>query len=847
MAATGGCVVQCKLNKIRPRPQHDVTSYRLGMRQLAALLLVGASLTACSAVEDFLKDKEEREDTRHFWNSPTASNSEKFGAANVGIQRAQRADPTTRRIEEMISSQMFSWANKREGAPIQVPYVGGGTQAMQTPPQPWQQAQPIIKPSFQETTQPPPNMGFPPMAQNPFQQGFSGGGEGPVSMLTGRRIRLSDDYKGLIADSENARYDRMFAPNPQATWGMAQQNAMPAFPNFQGSWPKSTTQQGQWPSQMPQFQQGTQGMMQPPLPMPLQPQALQQQQAPAMAWGQMQQGGPLMGMPSPMPMAANPYQQQQPQQQAYMPQQWQQPPTPTANPYQQQPVMPQMQQAQGFGQGQGWPPMQAPPQIQQQAQQQMLDMGMDPNFPPWQQPQRQVQQPQQPMQMANPYQQQAQPQSQGQFQGQFQGMGLPSQQAQGYGMPPQRPQAMPQPEWRTGAPPVSVMDEQFNSVWPQQMDVAQRQQQRQQEPVMPSNRLYTEYANERTDVAQSAQALAAQRALQRQSLTFEDLRSNSIVQSPLYADAIAPADGRRAPSTPPAPASTVNPTQMVGSFALGEFFGSNLAYMPDVQGTTTFSVVPDPNNTPPDHPFKGLENVVASQQDPLDRFFATDEFVNAMRDVDPLYFEENPPESKSESATESAPQASALTYQPPAPVVTSRVAPLPPPLFPKLDVPYFVAPKPVAVAPIEEPLIDTKQTAAIMDEQRQIAKRAVQREPDEVVAVATIYFHRNDARLSEDDWHIINQVARLHGKYKGVVHVHGYASTMAADGLPRSYEDSMTVSLRQANVVAKALIEQGMDPRKISIKGFADMSARVVGPTSVNAMSTSRVEISFAY
>lgn len=188
--------------------------------------------------------------------------------------------------------------------------------------------------------------------------------------------------------------------------------------------------------------------------------------------------------------------------------------------------------------------------------------------------------------------------------------------------------------------------------------------------------------------------------------------------------------------------------------------------------------------------------------------------------------------------------------KPQTPAPTNIVTPAPAPVAPPPPAKKTEAPKPAPAAPqaataqprelparAREPqqLIPTPATLstthAAKKQQSGDVLKNVNHEMDGR-DIATIYMPAHGISLPPEDLEIVRQIASVHKRSGGNVHVVGYAGLTASDGSRRTSNDAASISLMQASAVARALHQAGIPKEVLKVDGKADTSRTEIAGSS---------------
>lgn len=110
--------------------------------------------------------------------------------------------------------------------------------------------------------------------------------------------------------------------------------------------------------------------------------------------------------------------------------------------------------------------------------------------------------------------------------------------------------------------------------------------------------------------------------------------------------------------------------------------------------------------------------------------------------------------------------------------------------------------------------------------------------------VALIYFSDGSASLSEDDRAVIQEVAELQRASGGMIQIVGHASMAAGSTDPAiNNEANYDISLARANVVAEALLREGIDSAKVQVAAAGSTEPEYYEFTPTGEAGNRRAEI----
>lgn len=110
--------------------------------------------------------------------------------------------------------------------------------------------------------------------------------------------------------------------------------------------------------------------------------------------------------------------------------------------------------------------------------------------------------------------------------------------------------------------------------------------------------------------------------------------------------------------------------------------------------------------------------------------------------------------------------------------------------------------------------------------------------------VALIYFQNGSASLSEDDRSVIREVAELQKASGGVIQIVGHASMAAGSTDPAiNTEANYDISLARANVVADALLREGVDSANLQAAAAGSTEPEYYEFTPTGEAGNRRAEI----
>lgn len=110
--------------------------------------------------------------------------------------------------------------------------------------------------------------------------------------------------------------------------------------------------------------------------------------------------------------------------------------------------------------------------------------------------------------------------------------------------------------------------------------------------------------------------------------------------------------------------------------------------------------------------------------------------------------------------------------------------------------------------------------------------------------VALIYFQNGSASLSEDDRSVIHEVAELQRASGGVIQIVGHASMAAGSTDPATNDEAnYDISLARANVVAEALLREGIDSASVQVAAAGSTEPEYYEFTPTGEAGNRRAEI----
>jgi len=110
--------------------------------------------------------------------------------------------------------------------------------------------------------------------------------------------------------------------------------------------------------------------------------------------------------------------------------------------------------------------------------------------------------------------------------------------------------------------------------------------------------------------------------------------------------------------------------------------------------------------------------------------------------------------------------------------------------------------------------------------------------------VALIYFQNGSASLSEDDRSVIHEVAELQRASGGVIQIVGHASMAAGSTDPATNDEAnYDISLARANVVAEALLREGIDSANVQVAAAGSTEPEYYEFTPTGEAGNRRAEI----